>query len=89
MEDFTKVSLILSFCHHISKASDKSHAFVIVVYIYFTFYPSISQQEHSFEGISDLFCCLADTGLLFQFDCPEKQLNTTTSVCCFLLLLVL
>ena len=26
MEDFTKVSLILSFCHHISKASDKTGA---------------------------------------------------------------
>jgi hypothetical protein len=37
MEDFIKVSLILSFCRHISKASDKSHGSVIVVYIYFTF----------------------------------------------------
>jgi len=48
MEDFTKVSLILSFCHHISKASDKSRGSIIVLYIYFTFQLSISQQEHYF-----------------------------------------
>ena len=84
-----KVSSIFSFCHCISKTSDESHGSVIVVYIYFTFQPSISQQEHSFERISELWCCLVVAGLLFQFDCPEEQLNTTTCVCCFLLLLVL
>ena len=36
MEAF-KVSSIFSFCHCISKASDKSHGSVIVLYIYFTF----------------------------------------------------
>ena len=70
-----KVSSIFSFCHCISKTSDESHGSVIVVYIYFTFQPSISQQEHSFERIGELWCCLVDAGLLFQFDCPKKQLN--------------
>ena len=58
MEDFTKVSFILCFCHHISKASDKSRGSIIVLYIYFTFLLSISQQEHYFECISELRCCL-------------------------------
>jgi len=46
-------------------------------------------KEYSFEGISELWHCLVVAGLLLQFDCPEEQLNTTTCVCCFLLLLVL
>ena len=88
MEAF-KVSLIFSFHNCISKASEKSHGSFIVIYIYFTLQPYLSQQEHSLQRISELWCCLADAILLFQFDYPEKHLNTTTSVCCFLLLLVL
>ena len=65
MEAF-KVSLIFNFCHHISKASDKTHGFVIVLYTYLTFLPSISQQEHSFERISDLWCFLTNASVLLS-----------------------
>ena len=75
MEAF-KVSSIFSFCHCISKASDKSHGSVIVLYIYFTFYPSLSQQEHSFERISELWCCLADAGLLLvSIQLPQETVE--------------
>ena len=91
METF-KVSSIFSFCHCISKASDKSHGSVIVVYIYFILHFSRPFHNRNIllnTSVSFGAVWLAHASLLFQFDCPEKQLNTNTSVCCFLPLLVL